>query len=420
MPANLSENALDAIPVNDGTTAPESDTPDPALPDMDGDAAELEAYQAAQDTANEGAAVESALSEYLADKEKVEKAEAEKAAKAKAAKEAADAPTAEDKPEDKPAEEEEKAEDEPAAEEPSEEEKAKLVAETAEKEKAAHLAKEAEVKAKKDAADLELAERMAKLANQERRIRQQVEEAKTAAAAAETKAKTTTEELEKLKAAVAVFDSNPIRAAKLLQGLGVVKGDMRAIAARTVEISKNPSAVMEEELQALREDTDRKIAAQKVQIEAERTRAEKAATEHNQQQERVDTARFVENRVATAGEKFELIAAYDRAGEISNQLYDHFLKTGEVLALEPVLEHAEKQLEEQLEKRVAKTKKFGKYTKGSTAPAPKTEVPRAAAKAAPRTLTNSVTPAATRAAPRATVESETWEDAFAAGAAVLR
>lgn len=295
-----------------------------------------------------------AINEVLASDAK-EKAEQE--SKAKAEKEA----------KEKAAADEHKDDETQREPEPQEELDEAAKAEKEAKEKEAKEKSDAEAKAKKDSEekekaqkrDLELAERMSKLAQQEKRIRAQAEEAKKATEAAETRAKTAEADAAKYKAVIEALETNPIKAFRLA-GKDFNKSLLRA----KELMSGNPNLMLQEELDAKMEaqrlDFEKKLADDRASREKEKKEEQERQRASFEEQDRHNTVQFIADQVKAGGERWELVSAEGREKEIALELWNHFHETGETIPFAEYLDHVEKQLEGRLADRVLKTNKAKK------------------------------------------------------------
>jgi hypothetical protein len=291
--------------------------------------------------------VKAATAEVL--KEQQAAKDAKKAAKEAAAKEDAEEeqaddaePEAEEKPAKEDAEEEEEADDaepkeEEPAEEPVKEDDAKAKEEAAKEAKAkedATKAKEEKERAAKKA-DVELADRMGKLAVRERRLLAEQDKIKS-------ERETFTKEREehaKIKQAAELLETNPLKAFKLLGK------DFRKAADRAVQIVQNPNLAIEDELEAQRKYFDQKLAEDRKAREEETKRAREEQLTQAKEQDRLATQAWVEEQITKGGEKYELISARGIHKQLARDVWEHFEKTGEVVVLADFLASVEEDLE---------------------------------------------------------------------------
>lgn len=310
---------------------------------------------------SEEAATKAAIAEVLAaDKAEAEKtAEAEKkAAEEKKAKESETAAK-------ENTEEEEQAEEDEADPQAQVDEAAKKEAE-AKKEADEKAKKEAEEKTAAEAAkeaakkrDIELAERMSKLAQAERKMQKEREETKAKLSESETKVKTAEAEAARYKAIIDALETNPMKAFRL------AGKDFNKSLQRAKRIMDNPQVTLQEELdakeQAIRADFDKKLSDERAAREKEKKEQQEQQRAAFEEQDRHNTVLTITKHVADAGEKYELIRAEGREREIALELYAHWKETGEVVPLDEYLTHVENELETKVKEKLLKTSKAKKW-----------------------------------------------------------
>lgn len=292
------------------------------------------------------------------------------------------APAKKVEPESEP-EPEAESEEEPAVDEEKKEEEAEEEPEAEEDEEPADEEEEPDDKAKK--AELDFAERFNKLAQQEKRVLREREDAKKLVTESATKVKTLQDKQAELESAINMLEVNPIRALKTLGK------DFKKIADRVIELSKNPTVALEDELRAMREDTDRKLENERKRLEEERKSETAKVAEQKRELDRQETVHFIVSRIDEAPDDFELIRAKGMSEQVAQDIWEHFNKTGQVVKYHDYLTFVEKKLEEEAES-LLKTKKLAAKYKAAEVEeeAPEDEEPEPRPKPKAKTLSSRV------------------------------